>query len=986
MISISGAYSGSSIDILDQMAVKTIEDEIKNISEIESISTIISPGKFNIIIELIKGSDKYKCANSITDSINLVKQYLPSDMNEPIVKVLDVKRDLLDITLFSNKVPLSSLQDRAKNLKDQLLNIKNISEVTIRGGSDKYYDIQIQEEKIKTLGINKKTIFNSISQLSYIFPIGKLEDNKEGYYFLSTQNGKQDIDNFLNTRLRVDNKIILLKDITTVSKRYYDASTLYMLDGIPALNIVIKQSNQGNALELSEKINKLIDSIKDSQVQYTVHNDNSQKIKDRLNIVVSNILLGIILITILVVFLINSRMGTIILLGIPTSFVMGVIVLYFFGYTINMISLVGVLIAIGIIVDDAIVVSEHIQQYIENGIPPKEAALKGATEMAKPVILASITTLFSFIPALMISGTMGEVIKLIPIAVSVLVVASLIEAFIFLPIHGYHLLTPKAKTLSWDRANYQYSIILHKLLDSKKSFLFAFIIIIPTLMIAGIALSKFQMFPRFDATTVKIALKANVNTKTEQMLEILEVIQHDIATKKEEFYIEHISSTAGWRMDSASNIESFPYVGNINIELKKLKAQNFVDIFITPYLSFYYDSKGRVRDEKSNIIAKKLDNFLKLQNYKEKFKLQDISVVQKKVGPIKSDIKIGLISNDNQKIIDSIKLLTNKLQAIEGINTISNSARFGIDEIKLKINNYGESLGLNEQSIGSLLSNIYLSKKKAVSFDENDMLEIHLKGSKVDSLKVLENFEIELNNGKKVFLKDVVEFEIVKSFEKVVKDSGIKNFYIYANVDPTIITATEVLKTLESTLQKVRKSGVELKFKGEDEKKKELANDLKAASLLALILIMLAMLYLFNSYRDTIMTMSVIPLSFFGVILGHLLLGVNFSMPTFVGSLGLAGVVINDGIIMMTFLKKAQTTEDVYKMASKRLRPILLTSITTLIGLSTLIFFPTGQAIIFQPLAIALGFGLAWGTILNLLYLPVLYALIYQKKLTLSKT
>ncbi len=206
--------------------------------------------------------------------------------------------------------------------------------------------------------------------------------------------------------------------------------------------MAISQSETGNALNAKKNISKLLDELKsnNNDVNFVLHNDNSLRIKDRLNVVGSNIFLGLILITLLLVVLINTRMAIVVGIGIPTSFIMGAIYFYLSGYTINMISLVGVLVALGIVVDDAIVVSENIQQKVEEGMEPKDAAVEGAKEMAKPVIMASLTTLFTFIPLLMLSGTMGEFIKLIPIAVSALIVASLIESFIFLPIHAAHTL------------------------------------------------------------------------------------------------------------------------------------------------------------------------------------------------------------------------------------------------------------------------------------------------------------------------------------------------------------------------------------------------------------------------------------------------------------------------------------------------------------------------------------------------------------------
>ncbi len=322
------------------------------------------------------------------------------------------------------------------------------------------------------------------------------------------------------------------------------------------------------------------------------------------------------------------------------------------------------------------------------------------------------------------------------------------------------------------------------------------------------------------------------------------------------------------------------------------------------------------------------------------------------------------------------------LQETEGIVSVDDGIKLGVDEIKLKVNDYGESLGLDERKLGQLLSNMYLERKIAVAFDSDSLLEIKIKSNVKDNIESFKNYELSLTDNRRVILKDVVDFQVIKSFEKVIKDFGEKNFYVYANVDPKILTANEALAKIQPILDQAQQEGIKLKFKGEKEKQKDLKNDMLAAGALAIILIMLSLLYLFNSFRETFMMMSVIPFAFLGVLIGHFALGLNLSMPSIIGMLGLSGVVINDGIIMMMNLKKAKDVEEIFFYAAKRFRPIILTSITTLIGLSSLIFFPTGQATIFQPMAIALGFGLAWGTVLNLLYLPVLYTFLNTKRLS----
>ena len=979
MISIKGSYSGASVDILDKMAVVEIEDNIKNIDSVDTMSTIISPGAFTIVLELKKGKNKYNEADKVKDAIALIKANLPSDMDEPTVNVLDRSRALIDITLTSSKYSTDELKPFADSIKSQILGITGINDVTIFGDSDKYFEVLIDDKKIDALGLNKSEVITAISTLSYIFPVGKIEDPKKHYY-ISTYNGAKNAVDFGNTLIKISNTNIYVKDIALISKKYEDSSTLYSFNGQNALSLAIEQSDTADAIVLAQKIKDLLPKLnkKNTDIIITIADDNSERITDRLNIVVSNILLGIILITILVMLLINFRMSAIIALGIPTSFVIAAIYMYFSGYSINMISLVGVLIAIGIVVDDAIVVSENIQQHIEEGMDPKEAAVKGASEMVKPVTIASLTTLFSFLPILMISGTMGEVMKLIPIALSALVVASLIESFIFLPIHAAHALKNGAKVTSWKTPNKIYNSIIHFFMNWKKTFLIIFIILVPFATYTAVKTSKFQMFPKFDATDVKISMKADANTTLEESFKIVQQIEKDLMLQKDEFSIRSIDSVAGYRKDTGNNTERFPYAMYMTVELQKLKASNILDKYVTPYLSFYYDDEGRTRTLKSKEIATKLKKFLDEQNYKEKYKLEEIGVLEKKVGPIKADVKIGLVSNDNQKVIKAIDDLTNEINKIEGIKSVSNSLKFGIDEIKLKVNQYGESLGITESYIGSYLSNLYLLRKKSVSFDDKEMLDIKIQSKNKDDFEGFKNTQIPLNDGSFVALEQIVELNTVRAFEQLLKDQGEKNFYIFANVDPDIITSTEVVEKLQPLLKQIKENGISLVFKGEAQKKEELKRDMLLASGLAIVLIMLSMLYLFNSFRETFIVMSIIPFSILGVLIGHKIMGLNLSMPSMIGALGLAGVVINDGIIMMTYLKKAKTLEEIFARATKRFRPIIITTITTLIGMSSLIFFPTGQAVIFQPIAIALGFGLAWGTILNLVYLPVLYTISHK--------
>ncbi len=980
-ITIRGSYNGASVASLNKMAVQEIEDEVKNIVGVDRVTSVISPGRFAIILELDKRVTKTDVIADVEDAISLIKINLPSDMDDPIIRGVAHSRSIMHVSMIAKSISRDKLKELAKNFKSKLLSIPDVSDVTIFGNSELFYEVLIDERKVKAYNLSMDEVLRMFSELSYIFPLGKI-DNKKEQYFISIQNNKELSKNLKNTIININDQQITLKDIAKIKKRYENASTLASMNGENSITLAVSQNPKGDAISIAKDINTLVSKIGIDGVEINIRMDKSTVIKDRLNIVISNILFGVILITFLTAVLINIRMAFIIALGIPTSFVMGAIYFYFTGYSINVNSLIGVLIAIGIIVDDAIVVSENIQQYIEKGYPPKEAAFLGAKEVAKPVTIASITTLFSFIPLLMLSGRLGEIIQLIPIAFSALVIASLVESFIFLPIHASHTLSSKSKTLSWEKFNILYSKALRLLVKHQKSFLMTFLILVPALIFLGVKSSKFQMFQAFDASSINITFKAQPTTTLEESLKIVQTLEKEILKNKKRFFVKHVSSTAGYRRSATGSAEMYPYVGYISIELKKMKPLNFVDRFITPYLSFYYDATGRTRDSNSQDISQDIRRWIKEQKYQSKFNLTNLMVVENKMGHTKADIRIGVLSDDYKKAIGAIRAIEKGFSNIKGIKYFGDNVKLGTYEIKLKLNSYAEELGITEKSLGTYISNLYLSRKVGTIFDGNELVDIKVKTFNIeDDLESFKEFEIPLRGNVYVKLQDICSFEKVSTLERLVKDDGETTFYVFANVNSKIITSSEVLEKINPIIEKLHQDGVKLIFRGEREQKRTLQTEMILASTLAIILIFISILYLFNSLRETLIVMSVIPFSILGVYAGHFIMGLNISLPSLIGALGLAGVIVNDGIIMMSTLKTAQTKDDIFTLAQRRLRPIILTSITTIIGLSSLMFFASGQAVTFQPLAVTIGFGLLWGTILNLLYLPTMYNFFHRYKI-----
>ncbi|MCV6609015.1 MAG: efflux RND transporter permease subunit [Campylobacterales bacterium] len=980
-ISISGGYLGTSPNTLDKMAVTAIEDNVNNISGISKTTSVITSNIFHIILELSDGEDKDDILEKVKDAVTKSKSNFPSDMDEPTVASVNPSIPLILVNIASSKESYDLLTDIAKDFKNRLSQIKNLKDLEIYGEGEKEFSITLNTEKIKAYGISPSMVISSIKSLSSIFPLGKIEQKGGKHFFVSTFNGVKKAEEFLHTLIKVGGKGIYLKDIATIEKKYSQADSYASFNGERTITINIAKAIEGNSMVLTKRIKKEVEKLQKEYPNISIgtFSDTSVYIRNRLNTVVSNIMFGLILVGFVMYLLINKRISFVVILGIPTSFVISLIFLDYGGYSINMMTLLGALIAIGVIVDDAIIVAENIQRHLEEGKDIKEAALVGTKEVIAPVLTASVTTVFAFLPMLILSGEMGEFIKLIPIAITVLILASVIESFVFLPMHAKHILDPKEKEVSWEPVMVWYKKIITKLIHYRKTTVVLFWVVVPFLIVVGFATTKFQLFPVFDGDQMNVSCKLPVNTSIEETYEVIKDLEQKILSVKEKYDIDTVTAIAGFRMDTKGHGETRSNLFHIFVDLHKAKPDNFVAKYITPYLSFDYDEEGRIRDIKSYEIEVKLRE--ELEEFMKKYPVEEFEVQGPNAGVVKVPIEIAIVSDNEEQTHKAIKKLKDGLNSIKGTISVTDDAKLGIAEIKLKVNSYGQMLGVTEQTIAGTISGYFLGNSVSKSLDESGIVEIKIEDRNKDFFQTLKNFQIPLSDGSEVSVFDVADFVEIRNYEKITKVNGKQRSSVFSDIIKTTgVTAGEVLKKLEPTIEELRKEGVEITFGGEKEKNQQMAQEMGAASLVAVFLIFITLLVMFDSFRYSLIVLSVVPLSLLGVVIGHVFMGLDMSMPSIIGALGLAGVVINDGIIMLDFIRRTKTSDELLERAKLRLRPIVLTSITTLVGLSTLIFFPSGQAVILQPLAVSLGFGLFWGTILNLFYIPTLYAVVTHTK------
>lgn len=978
---INGAYTGASSELLDKIAVSQIEDEILTLSSADTISSTIKNGSFSINVDLKDGYKAKDILDDVKDIITKIKADLPSDMDEPTVKAVEFAFPLITVAVYSkNSDSKEYLIEVAKEVKSKVMQLKDLSQVQVLGESDKELLITLNDEKISAYGFEKIKVINAISSLSSIFPIGMIKDSSTHYY-LSTFNGEKDVEKIKEIILKIDGKSVRLKDIAKIDYQLGDVSNISHFNANTNIAVGINKGFSGDAIELVKKIKDITKEFeaKYENLEFDTYIDTSIWIKNRLNTVVSNILFGLILLFLALLFFINLRIAIVIAIGIPTSFMIGLISAEYLGYSLNMLSLLGALIALGMLVDEAIVVAENIYRHMEMGKDRFTAARDGALEMFPAVLTATATTIFAFLPILLMSGEVGKFMQILPIMITILLLSSLIEAFFFLPLHAKEIFkVNKAEKKShkiWDFNYKLYGNILEFLLKGKYIAIFTMLILIVASSFLIMKNQKFKFMPEFDSTQVYITGSIGVGKKIEQTEEIVFEIEKKLLNSLDfKNSISSVSSVTGMKLDGKNLPHYEEFYFHIFVNLHERAAENLFEKYINPYLSPKYDDSNMIRDLSAQDIEDELKKILDKEVKSNRF--EELKIFVPQTGIVKNDVEIA-VSGKKEETLIAVEKLKNILANVQGVTNIADDSILGNYELKFKINSYGYSLGVTEELVLNQLRPFYFKGTYSKMFDKEGLIDIVFESEHKDILESLDTFTINISN-QKVLLKDVVEFIKIPAYSQIFKENNEQIISVTASLSN--ITSSELFEKIEVELNELKKD-VKLAIKGEQEENEKVKKEMAQAALIAVILIFMALIWMFDSIVKPLIILSTIPLSILGVLVGHVIMGINISMPSLIGMVGLAGVIVNDGIIMMDFIKKSKDLEDLVRYAKMRLRPILLTSITTILGLSTLIFFSSGQALILQPMAVSLGFGLLWATILNLYFVPMIYRIVYLRKM-----
>ncbi len=989
-VTIAGVYAGASADVLDKMIVKELEDELKGLSEIDTIYTTIQNGVFSIRADIVSGNDNQMVLGEIKDVISKLKRDLPSDMDEPVAKI-KVQDYPLILVAIAGDGSMKELVDAGEDLKSRITLIPNLSDVKMRGESDEEILIVLNQEKIDAYGLSKSAIYSAISSLSSIFPIGTIKE-RGNHLYISTINGEKSKKALEESMLSVNGKRFYLRDVATVKLGLAEPTQLSHFNGVPNISLDIKKTKDGNAISLTKKIREVLKEYNKKykgRVTFKPYTDTSIWIKNRLNLVSSNILFGLIMVILALFLTLNIRIALVVGIGIPASFMITLIYSDMMGYSLNMLSLMGALIALGMLVDEAIVVAENIYRHLEMGKSPRQASIDGASEMFPAIVTATLTTIFAFLPLLIMTGKMGVFMKVLPIMISILLLSSLFEAFYFLPLHAKEFFSigkiekiEHKESAFWRVLKSLYQGILGFLLRFKKSSLIILVLSILFGTVAMIKISKVQFMPEFDVQQVQLNGVVNINNTLRDTEKYVTIIEKRLIDYLDKNGVDSVTASIGFKMNPDQTFNLGDNLFHIFINLHEKAPENIFDKYINPLFSLEYDGSDMIRTKKAQLIAKEIKDGLldemRAMKIDGKKVFEEFNVYTQQTGMIGNDIEIGFSNPNQQKVEDALYLVEDRLHNIKGVSDIGDNAKEGEKELKLRVNEYGQSLGLSEGYITSALRGSFFKAEYGKMFNKEGLVRIRIEDKFKDSLSTIKEFKITTPDGLVIALNQVCDFFYKKSFVRIFKEDATRVTSLYARVDKEIIVPSEVMKQLKPLLEKIEKNGVKVIIKGEQKANSKIMREMLQAMVIAMFLIFITLVWMFNSFWQPLIILSIIPLSIFGVLVGTKIMGLNLTMTGAMGMVGLAGVVVNDGLIMLEFVRRAKNQQEILELAGQRLRPIILTSITTVLGLSTLIFFASGQALILQPMAISLGFGVAWATVLNLYFVPLMYAVIYR--------
>ena len=974
-VTVSMRWDGAGPEDVDDGIVALLEPALLSVEGIESTASTASEGRAVIRLNFQPGWDMARAAADVKVAVDAVIG-LPSGADAPNVR-RGAWRDRVTDVVISGPVSADQLSRFADELTVRLF-AKGVTRVTIRGVSAPEISVDVSEASLIQNKVSLLDIANAINQESEADPAGNVAGGTARVRTGVAKKSAEEIENII-IRSKADGSKLLVGDVANILVSSTDAKRSYYVADNPAVSVRVDRSDQGDAIGIQSIVQNVADEMELSlpkDVKIDLIRTRAQAIQDRLSILIQNGLMGLGLVVGLLFLFLSARTAFWVAAGIPAAMFAAIAIMYAAGLTLNLISLFGLIITLGIVVDDAIVVGEHADFRARTmGESPVEAAENAATRMASPVFAATITTILAFWGLTLIGGRFGSLISDIPFTVIAVLMASLIECFLILPNHMSHSLTVNGTVKWYDIPSYHFNrgFTWFKQTVFRKIIKFVLIFRYPVfagavlLLMLNVALfTSGQVNFRFFNAPERGSISGNIamldgatRSDTKFMVEELQravnntakVFEEKYGTSPVTFSMTEVGGNTGRGISGIANKDN-DLKGSIAIELLDADAR--------PYS--YFAFIGELQDA--------------IQKHPL---LETISFRGWGSGPGGDSLDVQLISTDSYVLKAAAEKLKIDISLrFPEVTSVEDDLPYGKEELILELTPQGHALGFTIDDIGRELRN-RLNGIEAASFPIGTRTSKVIVGFPEAEISAdfLDRTRLLSKAGIFVPLVDIVTVDRTVGFAEILRENGLRLTSVTGVIpedDPK--RAEEIVNLLESDiLPNIAKDfGVEFRLSGLAEQEKEFFSDAIVGYMLCLLGIYLALTWIFSSWMRPMVVMSVIPFGAIGMIFGHWVMEVPLSMFSIVGMIGMSGIIINDSIVLVTtideYSERRGLVPGIVDACCDRFRPVLLTTLTTVLGLAPLLFEESAAAQFLKPTIITLSFGLGFGMFLVLLIVP----------------
>lgn len=975
-ITISMSYPGASPEEVEQAIVLAVEDELTDIDGLGEISSSSREGSGSITAEVIDVDEIIRIAQDIKSAVDRISTF-PVDAEDLKVSVNSRRRDVISLALYGS-ADEKSLRAAAEQVRDRLDQDREIGPVEISGAREYEIHIEVSQENLRRYNLRLSDVASKIKLIALELGGGSLETDS-GEILVRMSERRDTAFDFEDIPIinRGNGSKLLLGDIATIKEGFDDSNNFAFFEGKPAVMFDVYRVGDQTPISV---VNAVKENVKDlnetlpGDLKIATFNDRSKLFKQRAQLLLKNGILGLVLVVFFLALFLDVRLAFWVSMGIPISFLGAFLLFPFTDFTVNIVSMFAFIIALGIVVDDAIVSGENIYHYRQKGYSPIQAAVAGAREIATPITVSVLTNMVAFIPLLFMPGRMGKVFSVIPIVVVIVFLFSLIESLFILPAHLTFKKQEKKKSKShmqhlirWQKGfNDRFeSMVKNKYVPFLNNFVLkyryaAFAIFISVLLVfAGYIKSGrmgMTLFPRVEADYAFAEATLRIGSPYKQAQEV----QGKLIAAAKKVVEENGGKLLSEGIRSSINENQVQVrVYLTDSDVRPISTKKFTDIW-----------RGHVGEIPG---------------------LESLSLLSNRGGPGSgAALTIELSHNDTNTLDQVAVQLAESLKDFPSTKDIDDGSAQGKKQYDFKMKDLGYTLGLTTADVArQVRSAFYGSEVFKQQRGRNEVrVLVRLPEEQRTSQYYIKNLMIKAPNGSDVLLSDVVDMTQGRAYTTITHRDGRRVIQVQADVDPPS-QANSVIATLQkNTLPELqqRYPGLNYSFEGRQAEIRDSVNSL-FWGLLAVLFVMYALLaVLFSSYSQPLMILIAIPFGTVGAVIGHFIMGYSLSIMSLFGMMALAGVVVNDSLILVDFANRKRANgmnavEAIIEAGIQRFRPVTLTTLTTFIGLAPMILETSRQARFLIPMALSLGFGILFATLLTLILIPALYMIIEDIKI-----